>query len=303
MHFKEENKVNLAERLKELMDKVNISQAKLAKKLDVSTSALSQWINGKYDGNVEELESKINKFINLEESKIQGEIPKIPFVSTSVAVTVFKAANYCHTDYEIGIVYGEPGLGKTTAIKQYASNNTGVIIIKAEENTSMKNLAAELYEKLGLTGQTRLYSMKKEILAKLKNSGWLVIVDESEFLKVKGFTFLRGLHDDCENTFGLLFCGTEKLYNNLLKLKGDFAYLTSRIGYRFSLEKLKQEDVTALVESVIPDYEIAQEIFSRSNGNARTVVKIANRSLRLAKDKNIKIDKAVIKSSITMLIA
>lgn len=134
--------MNLAERLRQFSEKVKISQAK---KLDVSTSALSQWLNGKYDGSVEELEGKISKFLELEESKIEGKILKIPFILTTAANTVFKSAAYCQTDYEIGVVYGEPGLGKTTAIKEYAERNTGVIIIKAEENTSLKNLVADLY--------------------------------------------------------------------------------------------------------------------------------------------------------------
>lgn len=294
--------MSLVEKVKEFLPKIGLLQSDLAKKLKVSQAMISQWMQGEYKGDVEKLEKKIIQFLELEDEKIQAAVPKIPFTFTSVAKNVFKAARYCHSDCEIGICYGASGLGKTTAIKEYASNNTGVIIIKAEPGITNKVLIQQLYEKLGLSGLTKTHEMKKAIVKSLTDSGWLIIVDEAEFLKVDGFTILRSIHDDSEYTFGLLFIGLYKLYNNLLRLKGDFAYLTNRIGYRFELQKLDDKDIKMLVSTVIKDNEaVLNEFIQGVNGNARILTKAMLRTLKLAQKKGLTVNTDIVASSIDML--
>lgn len=296
--------MQLAEKVKEFLRQTNLFQSDLAKKIGFSESTISQWLQGKYKGDVIELEVKISQFLDIEEEKIKNEIPKIPFVKTRVAYQLFKAARYCHTDCEIGICYGDSGLGKTTAVKKYAENNTGVVVIKAKENISNRVLVQQLYEKLGLSGQSKVHEMETAITQKLTNSGRLIIVDEAEFLKASGFTILRSIHDDTEYSFGLLFVGTHKLHNNLQSLRGDFAYLTNRVGYSFEVKKLERDDVKAIVESVIPNSEeLWNYFYQKTGGNARVLSKTIYRSMRLALNHDKPVDTGMIDSSKKMLIA
>lgn len=295
--------VNIIKKLKDLQDKLGLSQAKVAKQIGINAGALSSWVNGTYNGNNEELEEKIIRFIEVKEQTLQSKIKNVDFCKTSIAERVYTAASLCQTDNEIGIIYGASGLGKTTSIKEYAKRNNGVIIIEADESYTSKIIIHELYEKLGLTGQMTVHKMKKEITKKLKDSGWLVIVDEAEHLKVSAFTTLRRLHDKSDYSFGILFIGLKKLYLNLLKLKGDFEYVTNRIGYCFALEELTIDDVELIVSQAIPNRpDLCKRFFELTGGNARILVKLLKRTLRLASSNEQEVDETIIKKAIQVLI-
>ncbi len=63
--------------IKAYMEKEKLSQAKLAPMIGISPTALSQWINSKYErGNIEEVESKIDEFLRIEREKELAEIEK-----------------------------------------------------------------------------------------------------------------------------------------------------------------------------------------------------------------------------------
>lgn len=281
----------LIEQLNAYITATGTTQAKLAKRLNMNAGALSAWLKDEYAGNSEVIDKAVSLFLQLQQAKNKDSIAELGFVHTSISRKIFNIAQNCQIDNEIGICYGAAGLGKTTAIKEYAKNNSGVIVIESEERMPIKTLIEKLYVKLNLGTEKNwdLQDMKEKILKKLKDSGWLIIIDEAEHLREESFTVLRRLHDFSDCTFGLLFIGITKLYNNLIKLKGEYMYLVSRIGYRTSLDDLKAEDVKAIVSSVIPDNEIWQEFEKTSNGNARILTKTLKRALKLAKSNNTEV--------------
>ena len=91
------------------------------------------------------------------------------------------------------------------------------------------------------------------IVKKLKDSGYIIIVDEAENLKPEVFTTLRKIHDRCENTCGLLFVGTERLHYNLTRLQGEYNYVINRVGFKVQLNALEIKDVEILVKQIYPD--------------------------------------------------
>lgn len=293
----------LQEQVKDLIDKGELSQAELAKKIDKSEATVSQWLKGKYPGNTDSIDEAVEKFLNFNsEMQQQATNSDIPFVLTSVAKQIFTYAKLCQQDCEIGIIHGGSGLGKTTAIEEFAKNNHGVIILEPDEDCGAKILIAELYEKLGLSGQTKPIYQKKEILKKLTGSNFLVIIDEGENLRTPCFKALRKLHDKARDTFGLLFVGTHRLYHNLLRLKGDFEYLTNRIGYNHQLERLKEDDIKTITKTLISDEGLATLCWQKSNGNARILTKIIKRSIKLAAINNVKVNSTIIEQCREMLI-
>lgn len=305
--MEKKNEKNLVEKLKSFQDTGSFTQSKLAKMLGINEGALSAWLKNKYEGKNEEIDSKVEKFLTMQEKKNQNKITDFDFLPTSIAKQVFAAAQYCHLDSLIGICYGTPGLGKTTAIKEYANNNTGVVIIECEERMKVKLLVETLYKKLNLGDEKNwdLQDMKEKILNKLKDSNWLIIVDEAEHLSEDAFTTLRRLHDFSECSFGILFTGTQKLYNNLMRLKGEFLYLTSRIAFQHSLKDLTEEDVELIVKNVLPDADVdlVSDIYGKSNKNARVLTNVLKRALKLSKQHKTEINSDLIAASREMLIA
>lgn len=300
----EENALKLRRLVQEKIDNREITQTDLARRIGMSAPAVSAWIKGRYEGNVSALNEKINKYFNFEEEQKQLFKPvQIPFVETTVSETVKNYAKLVQMDNEIGVVYGASGLGKTTALKDYAKNMHGVIILEPDEDCHPTYLIEELYDKLGCGGQTRSVYMKKEIISRLKESNRLIIVDEAENLMINCFKALRKLHDKTDCTFGLLFVGTHRLYHNLLKLQGDFEYLTNRIGYSAELKKLTEKDVKSIVKTVLPDDEAADIYWQKTDGNARILTKTIKRSVKLATANKIAVNAKIITQCRNMLIA
>jgi DNA transposition AAA+ family ATPase len=295
--------MELREKIRELIEKGELSQAELAKKLGKSEATISMWLKGAYKGDVQAVDEAAKKFLTFNAELQTVNKQEIPFVMTSIAKTIHTYAKLCQQDSEIGIVYGKSGLGKTTAITELAKKHHGVIVLEPDEDCGAKALISELYEKLGFSGNLKPIEMKREILKKLTNSNFLIIVDEGENLRTACFKALRKLHDKAHDTFGLMFVGTHRLYHNLIRLKGDFEYLTNRIGYRAALDNLSEDDAKNIVKTLISDDEIADYICKKSGGNARILTKVLKRALKLAKMNNTSVNTRIDTQCREMLIA
>ncbi len=270
----EKEESSLQEKLKSFIsENTEMTQALVSKKLGVSATALSQWLKGIYPGNTIELVQKVKSFLELQLQQKKHEFNKIRlnFEMTSVADRIFQIAGLAQQNCEIAAIYGASGLGKTTAITQLQKEKSGIIVIDPYENTSPKTIIRTLADNLEISQECYGAKLKKEIELRLKNSGYLIIVDESENLKSGCFQILRKFHDRCDFTFGLLFVGTEIFYKKLLKMKSDFAYVANRIGYTELLKPLEDEDVIKLVKQVFPnaDKSVFNEFVTVTKNNAR----------------------------------
>ena len=67
------------------MSETGMSQAALARALDKSTSVVSQYLNGKYTGDVSALERDISAYLARQADRRRAQRVVIPFVSTATA--------------------------------------------------------------------------------------------------------------------------------------------------------------------------------------------------------------------------
>jgi DNA transposition AAA+ family ATPase len=122
--------MSLVEELKELLKKKKYAVSYAAKAINVSNATLHLWINNNYKGNVKKIDDAVANFIEIEKLR-EGRI-RVDFVRTSIVDAVFDIAKTCHVENEIGVCYGDAGIGKTYAVKSYAIDNTDVILIEAD---------------------------------------------------------------------------------------------------------------------------------------------------------------------------
>jgi len=294
-----------AEKLEDFIKKSQLTQVEIAKKLNVSSAQINLYLNGKYTGDIDTLEKKIESFLVAEKERevfINRKI-QLKFVKTSVASRLFNIAKMCQMGGEMGMCFGLSGFGKTTAIKQYEKDNFGVIVIDPDEDINKRMFIINLAEKLGINPNIPIFRLEQQIVSKLKDSGKLIIVDESENLKPIVFRFLRKIHDRCNFTFGLLFVGTQRLYNNIAKMKGEFEYFTNRIAMVECLEHLKSEDVKALVSQIFPnsDNDVLKTFEAACNYNARELFNILKRTNDLIRSGN-NLEPATVKATTKMLV-
>ncbi|MEO0258985.1 MAG: AAA family ATPase [candidate division WOR-3 bacterium] len=289
--------------LRQLMEERGISLTAISRAIGRSTAAISQYLSGSYAGNISQLEEILQGYITRYKEKLRKPKLCIEFVNTSIARKCFEVARLCHLDGEMGLLYGDAGLGKTMAIKEYAKRNSDVVLIEADLGYTAKIVIAEIYKALGLPGEAcgHIHNMMDRIVERLKGSGRLIIIDEAEHLPYKALELIRRIHD--KTGVGILLVGMPRLRDNVAGSNYQYKQLYSRIGVSVKLSALRVDDVEQIVQSVLPKANgLCKEFFKYSGANTRTLSKLIARSIRVAEINNIDITADVIRETAKMLI-
>lgn len=293
--------LNLEQQLRNLMDERGLSLSSVSRALGISTAALSQWLSGSYSGNVAKINDSVKGFLERQKERLKAPKKSIEFVMTSAAKKVFEVARICHLDGEIGVCYGDAGLGKTDAVKEYARRNSDVILIEADLGYTAKVLFQELHKRLGMDGRGPIHELFDDVVAKLKDSGRLIIIDEAEHLPYRSLELLRRVYDKAG--VGIMLVGMPRLIANLRGKKGEYAQLYSRVGVASRLENLKAQDTENIVSSVIPSANGLWKIYHETSyGNTRRLCKLLLRSIRVAEINKMPVSHEIVRETAKMLI-
>jgi len=167
--------------------------------------------------------------------------PKVIFIETPTAKRVSDLLAYCHREKNIGIIVGKPGVGKTTAIKQYTmlQNSKSYSVLYVSMSPALNSLGAVLQllvSELG-GGHTRQVSDLHEKMLSFVHSFQmpLVIIDEAQLLSDIVIDELRCIYD--ASHFPLVFCGNSKFRSRFNNTKeASFTQFTSRVGIRLDID-------------------------------------------------------------------
>ena len=256
-------------------------------------------MNNKYEGNIKKINDAVARFLEIEELR-EGRV-SLDFVKTTVADDVFDIAKTCHVENEIGVCYGEAGIGKTFAVKRYKYENAGVVLIEADLGYRPKVLFSEIHKKLGFDGHGTVHSMMLDIIDKLKSSGRLIIVDEAEHLPYTSLELLRRIYDKAE--VGILLVGMPRLMKNLKGDKKEYAQLYSRVGIKTELNPLTDEDKVKIISKLLPNQDsVYPTLSSYCAGNTRVLTKLLVRAIRIAELNNMEVNEDVVQASISQII-
>ncbi|MCL2689044.1 MAG: AAA family ATPase [Chitinispirillia bacterium] len=284
--------------LKNFLDEHSWSITQMAKSAGISTATLSQFIAGKYEGNLETITTKLNTVMSRELDKTKIAAQKPAFVETLAARRVFEVARNCHVVGEIGVCYSAAGLGKTESVREYAKRHSDVILIEADPCYTAKILFNELRDLVGGTSTGGLlHNAFVECCRRLKGSGRLLIIDEAEQLPYKALELLRRLHD--KTGIGILLTGMPKLLANLKGLAGEYAQLYSRVGIAIKLSPLREKDVSVILDMLLPNSneKLKAAFYRESAGNTRRLMKMVTRSKHLSRAHNVDINEKVVEAA------
>lgn len=280
--------------LKLLMNEKKYSFSTVAKATGISATSINLWLNDNYNGNNDKIADTINNFIQREKERNFKSF--IPYVETSIVKYIHEVARLCHTSGEIGVCYGESGLGKTVAVKEYAKQYSDAILIETDPGYNPKSLLCEMHKRLGLSAKGTAYSLMDEVIRKLSNSGRLLIVDEAENLPYKGLEVLRRIYD--KTGVGMLLVGMPALVENLRGSQNQYKQLYSRVGFSKSLDRLLPVDISNILYSIKENQRLSSSFLTYSNGNTRTLAKLILRAPSVAKYNNKEcLDTEVIKQT------
>ena len=121
---------NLRTQISERLTTSGISQATLVEQIGISTTTVSQWLGGKYEGDNQAVASKMQAWV---EENPQFAVPpsvKVPvFVKTQTAEHIQAALTYAHLLGDLAIIHARAGMGKTTTAAHTASGESGCWVI------------------------------------------------------------------------------------------------------------------------------------------------------------------------------
>lgn len=261
--------------IKQYMNSTGKNQSQVARELDVSASALSGFLSGTYK-TPHTIISKIEELANISTQKKVA--PKEPeFIETSISRDVINAIRYSHLQGKISVVYGDAGIGKTMAFRNYLDQNSLAIGITISPTySSITGVNEKLAEQLGVRERVSR-RQSQEIVNKLRGSGRVVVIDEAQHLTVRALNHLRCISD--ESGVGICFIGNDEVYS---KLKGsgraDFAQLFSRIGMRKQVlvSNITKQDVRSVFGKYVTEDDAMELLYRicRTNYGMRGAVNV-----------------------------
>lgn len=228
-----------------------LTQAEIVRQSGVGSTALSQWLNGRYPGRNEEVEEKLARWVDAyQQRKMESKaLPQAPtWVATPTGERVMGALSYAQLAGDVAVIYGGAGLGKTTAIEQYQRTSPNVWVATASPCTASPVPALEeVAEAIGIEASGGGAKLQRAIIKRLRGTMGLLVIDEAQHLSVLALDAIRRLHDATD--VGLALVGNESVYARMTggNRASYLDRLFSRIGKRVRLTRSTKGDIDALV--------------------------------------------------------
>lgn len=275
------------------------TQAEMARAAGVSDSMLSQFLNPPRDERGAVLRGKVPFGLNVAkraagflavEARRIAAPPDARWVETKAAKDTLTVLSQCHELKDFGMIYGAAGIGKTRAAERYIEAHKDCIFLRATESIRqrrpfLRHLAMMENVKAPRTGA--MDDLFEGILARLRKSGRLLIVDEAQKLDFRTLELIRDLHDLAG--IGVVLMGDEMIYQMLHtgRTKAQYERLASRIGIRRCLQpEPPRKDVEAVARQYIDgaDDECIAYLHTKAKGvgGYRSVVKHCRLAFRTA---------------------
>ena len=292
---------------KYLASSEEISQEGLARMAGVSGAALSQFLAGTYQGRNENIAKKVMAVLQTEEKRQTAVITvKEPdIVETAIMREIRFGMQYASERNDVIVVYGPPGIGKTVTMKLYASDNPSTVYITASPNIANSvEIMDEILEALGKKADGGKRMKQKALISALSKTNRMIIIDEAQFLTLKGMETLRTIYDATKCP--LVLCGNPKIMEMITDRNKTVTGQFFSRAVRIALEnKVTMDDVKKIVHQngIELESDCLQELLKVANmiGSLRVMTKlflfawtIANRQLKPINLESIQAAKKVI---------
>ena len=197
----------------------------------------------------------------------------------------------------MGLVYGEPGLGKTQTINWWAYKNDA-ILIRCTQLMTARWLLNEILDEMGELNCGRLADCFKVIVRNLITEPRVLIVDEIDYLTIdsRAVETLRDIHD--KTNVPIILVGMTNAKSRLKR----FRHLYDRISEIVQFKPFSKNDIVGIVKelSEVEMTDCAIKCIYTHVNRFRQIVKIINKAELYAQSNGLSsIDEVIIKEILT----
>lgn len=223
-----------------------LSNSQLAAAIGKSDTMISQWLNAKYNGNVESLEAGLREWLR---DRLVAKASGVCTIDTEISKQIEKRMEEVRTNRELGVITGAAGIGKSRGEGLYLKRKTLAIGFRCLPwRSGIIALAEDLSAAAGII---RLEKGKKRwdsIIEKTAGGDRLLVVDDAHELGARAFQCAVDYHEETGNPVCLI--GLEMLKKKLLL----DTRRARRVGDFFPLEiKDPKPLVKHLIAEIAPD--------------------------------------------------
>jgi DNA transposition AAA+ family ATPase len=253
-----------------------ISQSAAAKALGYSSAVVSAYKNRAYTGDVKRFEKEADGWLKREARRVAKV--DVPTAGTAALDSILKAVTMAQDDRDIAVIVGDSGAGKTTALRAYAAENHGAILIEVDSSFTKNVLVTEIAGALGVETKGSVTAVIARVVEALRGRDTVVIIDEADYLSDASLELVRRVINDKAET-GAVLCGLPRLKYKLENLRNDHQQLTGRVGVLLEVKRLGRPDAVKIIEGVWSDLvkETVDAFVKTAGGSARTLVKLIRR--------------------------
>lgn len=202
-------------RLLEFMEKSGKTQIQVARETGLSGTVISQFISGTYEGDNNKIADSLEKYLVIATERLESSDNTVFYPELRNTKTSLFAVKYAHKNCNVVLLSGDAGAGKTTALKYYTQNNTGVIFITASTCISSPTaILKEIASAIGKKATGNKSQIEKMLVSVLSNSNRLIIIDEADQLTFNAIQAVRNLNDKAH--VGILLSGNNRIYNQMV---------------------------------------------------------------------------------------
>lgn len=250
----------------------NYTQAALARLSRTNPSTLNQILKGKYATSpTKQLQAVESAMLNADEKTGLAIAP----VETSVYRLAHRACDMARRYRNFAVLSAWVGTGKTFALKRYVATHPNTYLVEATPTMTPQSLTKQLARLVVSLEKGSIADKFDAVVAALKNTDSLIIVDEAETLTHNQLETIRRIRDLAG--IGIVLAGTEHLAGIIKPEHGQFGQIRSRTGFWPEVvQKITAEDAAALVQSGFGTEDVPEDVISRlysySKGSARMLV-------------------------------
>lgn len=256
------------------------SRAWIAKLSTVKSAIITGLFKGSYTGNPTSFIKQIKQAIaNFERATELGDTPFVPtkfFSLTKLVCEETRAAK------GIGCLTAYVGVGKTRCLREYTSLNSSTVLIesppKMKPIVALNAIMRQTNTPLIKTGKGVVSNDERfdSIVAALKGTSYLIIVDEADKMLPSCLDYLRRIRDLAG--IGIVLSGTEKL-NTLIQVEhGQFDQIRSRVcAWPKTSQQASDGDMQLILEKTIVDAEgydekVREALMAYAKGSMRMLI-------------------------------